>query len=112
MAAALDQATARISSSFADQPEAEPEMRTALNIAEQAYPEGGPGVAGYQSFLGRVLAARRRFSGAEPLLIAAYDAHLEAYGAENQGTAAAAASLVDLYDAWGRPDDAARYRQD
>ncbi len=92
--------------------EAETEMRTALAIAARAYPAGSPGVAGYQSFLGGLLVRQRDFSAAEPLLVAAYDANLGAYGADNPGTAAAAASLVELYETWGRSEDAARFRRE
>ena len=53
---------------------------------------------------------KRNFAEAAPLLLAAYNAILEAYGADNQGTANAAASLVKLYEGWGRPDQAARHR--
>jgi len=92
--------------------EAETELRTAHAIAEAAYPEGGLGIAGYQAHLGRLLVKQRKFSEAEPLLIASYDANLEAHGADNPGTAAAASSLVELYEAWGRLNDADRYRKD
>ena len=90
--------------------DAEAELRTALAIAERAFPAGSPGLAGYQDSLGKVLVMRTSYREAEPLLVAAYDADLEAYGADGGRTAAAAAALVELYTAWGRPDQAERYR--
>ncbi len=48
----------------------------------------------------------------EPLLIASYEAHVDAHGSDSEITAGAAKGLVELYEAWGRPNDADRYRQD
>jgi len=90
--------------------EAESELRTALAIAERAFPERSPAVGGYQSFVGRLLVSRRKFVEAERLLLATYTAHLEAFGAQDPRIATAAGSLVELYEAWGRPEEAARYR--
>ncbi len=90
--------------------EAETEMRTALGIAEQAFPEGGPAIAGYQFFFGRLMVSQKNYLGAERLLIPAYEAMIKAYGADNAASLDYAAALVKLYEAWGRPDDAARYR--
>ena len=90
--------------------DAETELRTAFTIAEAAFPAGSLGIAGYQNYLGRLLVERREFSEAEPLMIECYDAHLDAYGAAHERTVVAAAGVVELYEAWGRPDQAARYR--
>jgi tetratricopeptide (TPR) repeat protein/tRNA A-37 threonylcarbamoyl transferase component Bud32 len=90
--------------------EAEAELRTAHRIAEAAYEEGTLGLAGYQNYLGRVLGHMGKYTEAEALLIASYDAHVAAHGADSEITAGAAAGLAELYEAWGRPDQAARYR--
>ena len=90
--------------------DAEAELRAALAIAERAFPAGSLGLAGYQDSLGKVLVMRTSYREAEPLLVAAYDADLEAYGADDRQTAAAAVTLVELYEAWRRPDLAERYR--
>jgi serine/threonine protein kinase len=92
--------------------EAETELRTAHGIAKAAYDEGTLGLAGYQNYLGRVLIQRKKFTEAEPLLIASYEAHVDAHGSDSEITAGAAKGLVELYEAWGRPNDADRYRQD
>jgi len=90
--------------------EAETQLRSALAIAEKAFPTGSPGLAGYQGPLGKVLVARGRHREAERLLKAAHQANLKAYGADGRQTTAAAEALAGMYDAWGRPDLAARYR--
>ena len=43
-------------------------------------------------------------------VLAALEAVLAAYGPDNPRTAGTASSLVSLYEAWGRPSEAARYR--
>ncbi len=90
--------------------EAESQLREALAVAERAYPATSPGLADYQGALGRLLVARGRYGEAEPLLLAAYAAHREAGGADDRQTTQDAAALVGLYDAWGRPAEADRYR--
>jgi len=89
---------------------AEAEHRAALAIARRAFPSGGAALAGYQQALGRLLVTRGRFAEAEPLLLAAHQANLQAYGSDNLRTNDTAGALVGLYEAWGRPDEAARYR--
>jgi tetratricopeptide (TPR) repeat protein/tRNA A-37 threonylcarbamoyl transferase component Bud32 len=90
--------------------EAESQLRAALAVAERAYPAESPGLAGYRGGLGTVLVMRGRYREAEPLLLEAYQVQLEAGGAEDQRTIQAADALVELYDAWGRPAEADRYR--
>jgi tetratricopeptide (TPR) repeat protein len=90
--------------------EAESQLRAALAVVEQSYPAGSPGLAGYQGALGKVLAMRGRYAEAEPLLIAAYNVHRSTAGADDRRTAKAAAALVELYEAWDRPADAAPFR--
>jgi tetratricopeptide (TPR) repeat protein len=89
---------------------AEAELRTALAIADRAYPEGSAGRAAYQLPLGNLLAERGRFAEAEELALSAHAAFLAVEGSEGPRTADAAAWLVKLYESWGRPDRAARYR--
>lgn len=92
--------------------EAEAELRTAHRIAEAAYEEGTLGLAESQNSLGRVLGHMGKYTEAEPLLIANCDAHVAAHGADSEITAGAAQGLVELSEAWGRPDQAALYRSE
>jgi tetratricopeptide (TPR) repeat protein len=59
---------------------------------------------------GASLSALRRFDEAEPLLTHAYGVLSLGTGARVSQIEAASQYLVDLYTAWGRPEDAARYR--
>jgi tetratricopeptide (TPR) repeat protein/tRNA A-37 threonylcarbamoyl transferase component Bud32 len=92
--------------------EAEAEYRTALAIAERAFAADSAGLAGYRHALGSMLIEQRRFAEAEPLLVSAFQIHRDAAGADDRRTATAASTLVELYEGWGRPADAARYRRD
>jgi len=89
--------------------EAEVELREAVAIAERAYPEGSAGRAAFALPLGNLLAERQRFHEAEPLVLLAYEIYLNVEGPDGPRTTDAATWLVKLYEAWGRPDDAARY---
>jgi hypothetical protein len=80
-------------------------------IAGRAFPAGGAALAGYQQALGRLLVKRESFGEAESLLLAAHQAHLQAYGSDNLRTDDTAAALVGLYEAWSKHDEAARYRK-
>jgi serine/threonine protein kinase/Flp pilus assembly protein TadD len=89
--------------------EAEVELRKALAVAQRAYPENSPGRAAYQLPLGNLLAERKHFREAEPLLLSAHATFLATGGPDNPRTIEAAGWLVKFYQAWGRPDEAARY---
>ena len=84
----------------------------AANLYKQQLNSSGRG--GYyvghgyvEELLGRVYVAQKRFSEAEPLFLQAYERTLRR---EQERVAAIASTLADLYEAWGRPDDAAEWR--
>ncbi len=58
----------------------------------------------------KALIALKRYEQAEENLVPAYELLRDKLGADNPRAAKAAASLVTLYEAWGRPDEAAKYR--
>ena len=60
---------------------------------------------------GASLAALGRFADAEPLLLQAYELLSTGTGARVSQVASASRYLVDLYTAWDRPEDAARYSE-
>ena len=60
--------------------------------------------------LGGCLAARGRFEEAEPLLTRSFDRIRARRGDETRENREARAQLVALYEAWGRPRQAAAYR--
>jgi serine/threonine protein kinase len=52
-----------------------------------------------------------KYGEAEPVVREAYEGYLELYGRDASRTRAARDRLVRLYEGWGRPDDAARWRE-
>jgi hypothetical protein len=52
-----------------------------------------------------------RFGEAEPYLVRAFDWLLTNRGLENSYTREVAGKLIGLYESWGRPAEANRYRQ-
>jgi hypothetical protein len=64
-----------------------------------------------QSELGGCIAARRDFARAEPLLLEGFRLiEGQAVRAAKSSLPAARARLVELYEAWGRADEAQRWR--
>ena len=63
------------------------------------------------SLEGASLSALDRFADAEPLLLQAYEILSSNAGARVSQVESALQYLADLYTAWGRPEDAARYSE-
>lgn len=91
--------------------EAEAEHRAALRIFQAGLGEDHPWTANQRSLVGEVLARQGRRAEAEPLLLRGL-ADLRASDREDAAAwaAEAAARVVELYEAWDRPGEAARYR--
>jgi serine/threonine-protein kinase len=89
-------------------PEAEALLRQSLALREEHYP-GHWLVPSSVSHLGAIVGLSR-FAEAESLLIAGERDLLAARGAAAQPVKDARQRLVDLYTAWQRPDDAARWK--
>jgi serine/threonine-protein kinase len=88
---------------------AEPLLGHALEVMESAIPNH-PKLPQVRSTLGRLYAERGSFEAAEPLLAGAYRTLADERGIGDAGTQAAVAALTQLYDAWGRSEDAEQYR--
>ena len=58
---------------------------------------------------GRCLAGLQRFPEAETALLHARRTLIESVGSDHAETGKVAANLVELYEAWGKPDEAARW---
>jgi len=56
------------------------------------------------------LAGQHRFEEAEPRLLRGYQTLLDALGDRSAKTKKALQCLIDLYEAWDKPDRAAHYR--
>ena len=82
----------------------------ALTILRKALPTSHFRIAEAESIMGNCLAGQHRFEEAEPRLLRGYEDLLAGKGARSEKTGQALKRLVDLYDAWGKPDRAARYR--
>lgn len=65
--------------------------------------------ASFHGAFGEFLLAQERFAEAEPQLLRSHSAFLDTLGAGDATTQAAAAGLVRLYRAWGKPDKAASF---
>lgn len=89
--------------------EAEAKIREALAIfrAKQADPLQ---TADAESVLGSCLAAQRRFQEAEPLLVRSYTILQKDDGVGAKQASEARQRIIDLYTAWGRPEQAAAYQ--
>ena len=94
-------------------PEAEAALREYLPIVQQEQPDAWT-TFNVQSVLGGVLQRQHKYADAEPLLVAGYE------GMKRRAAAIPAPveyhltqaldRLVRLYDAWGKPDEAAKWR--
>ena len=91
--------------------EAETYLREALEIRTRLLPKGtNQLIAVTEGALGECLATQKRFSEAVPFLQRSYAAMKEIQGGNGPGTQEASRRLAALYQAWGKPADAARYQ--
>jgi serine/threonine protein kinase/tetratricopeptide (TPR) repeat protein len=93
--------------------EAEPTLREALAVFKKT-PTATQAAFNFQVLLGRALLGQKHYAESEPLLIQGY-AGLTAQEAEipkedRHRIAEAGESIVALYEAWGRPKEAAEWR--
>jgi serine/threonine-protein kinase len=90
--------------------QAEPLLREALEILRKAVPKDHWWTADAESGLGSCLVALRRYDEAEPLLVESYSTLKAKRGERNKLTEQTLKRLVDLYEAWGKPEQAAESR--
>jgi tetratricopeptide (TPR) repeat protein len=90
--------------------EAEPLLRESLALRQSVLPPGHWFVASSESVLGACLTAQRRYAEAEPLLLGAAAALERSRGRGHERTVEARQRVVALYEAWGRPAQAAAWR--
>jgi eukaryotic-like serine/threonine-protein kinase len=89
---------------------ARPLLARALEVRTRALPEGDWRIAATKSLLGESLTRLGRYREAEPLLLEGHRGLKGAHGPEGEQARASVLRLIALYDAWGRPDEGARYR--
>ena len=90
--------------------EAEPLLREAHEIGRGALPEGHWGVAGLESLVGLSLVAQGRFEEAEPIVVESFLRLKDDRTVMPEVLDDAHATIVRLFEDWGKPDEAARYR--
>jgi tetratricopeptide (TPR) repeat protein len=88
---------------------AEPFLRECLEIRQKALPEGHWLIADTMSLLGATLARQGEFEEAEPLLVNGYAALTANPNTLEDRKGLALERLVELYEAWGKPDRAAEW---
>lgn len=89
---------------------AEEPLRNALALRTKALKPGHSATAFTQGLLGECLAAQNRYEEAETLLLESHTAMNKAMGANDPRVQKARLRLFKLYEAWGRPEQAAAYR--
>jgi len=89
---------------------AESLARQCVEVRRRSLPAGHWQVAEAQSLLGACLQAQHKFERAEEQLLQSLDALRESRGPSDEHTRTAIRRLGELYEAWGRPLEAAKYR--
>ena len=90
--------------------EAEKLLREAVRIRAENVPETHFLRATANGALGEFLTTQARFPEAEAFLLASYQSLKESQAENSPRTRLVRQRLIKLYDAWNKPDEAARYR--
>ena len=93
-----------------DCPQAEPLLRNAVDCFRRHFSEGNWRIADVENVLGSCLIEFGLFAEAEPLLLESYPILKAKYGEQHTRTAEALDRIIDLYEAWRKPDKAAEWR--
>ncbi len=96
--------------SHGEHAEAETRLRECLEIRKRILPEGHWFIANTNSILGGAIAGQGRYQEAEPLLLESYSSLKDDHEALLARKREALKRLVELYEAWGKPDEAAMWR--
>ncbi|MFH1418485.1 MAG: serine/threonine-protein kinase [Planctomycetota bacterium] len=91
--------------------EAEPVLRECLKTRRETLSEGHWMIANAESLLGGCLADQGRFEEAEPLLTGSHAAIKADSGFRHRRWVEAIERTTRMYEAWGRPEQAAEFRQ-
>jgi tetratricopeptide (TPR) repeat protein len=89
---------------------AESLYREAIAVKRHTFPENHWDIATVKSLLGGCLIAARRYRDAEPLLLESYPPIAAQFGAAHNRSLVALRRIGDLYEAWGKPDQASEWR--
>lgn len=95
-----------------EEPEkAEPLLRKSLDIQLSSSGEDHWMVGLIKSRLGRSLTAMEEFEKAEPLLIEGFEILDEQLGQSHDRTQRSIQNLIDLYEAWSKPEEISKYQE-
>lgn len=86
-------------------------LRQVVEVRRRLLGEDHPEVADALLDLGDLLTAQGRYAEAEPLLLESYGDLRASQGASSATLRTVLETLVSLYDAWGRPEQAAQQRR-
>jgi serine/threonine protein kinase len=89
---------------------AEPLLREALERRRKGLPPGHAKTAQAEALLGACLLGLKKYVEAEPLLLAGYRGLEKGPGTTATQRAKVRQRLVELYEAWGKPSEAARWK--
>jgi hypothetical protein len=90
--------------------EAETLLRESVRIRAENVPETHFLRATANGALGEFLTTQARFPEAEQFLLASYESLKKSQAENSPRTRLALERLANLYEAWGKPEQAARYR--
>ena len=90
--------------------EARSHFQRALALAKVEVSEDHPIALNAAHGLGVVALKEQQFQDAEPLLLAAFNGKLKVHGTDYPGTVDVRRDLAALYEAWGRAEEAERWR--
>ena len=93
-----------------DAQSAEDLFRQAIEIQRKSFPERSWQISTTRLLLGACLQEQKRYGEAEPLMLEAFPVIKDTFGLGHPRTQAAVKRLVSLYEAWGKPDQAAQYK--
>jgi tetratricopeptide (TPR) repeat protein/tRNA A-37 threonylcarbamoyl transferase component Bud32 len=93
-------------------PEAEALLRECLESYRKTQPPGEPRTAQAESLLGACLLTQKKYAEAEPLLLAGCRVLENDPGTPGRARALARQRLVELYEAWGKPSEADRWKRE
>jgi len=91
--------------------DAEPLARACIALREQTVAAGDARLAVLSGYLGESLAALKRYAEAEPVLLATHDALLRSGPGNAPRAEEIARLLVQVYDATGRPEKSAEWKE-
>lgn len=90
--------------------ESEALIRESVKALYKVYDKDAYAVAVAEGMLGETLAAQGRFAEAEPILLRSHEKIVAVVGETNWVALESYTRVIQMYDAWGKPEKAAPYR--